>query len=186
MKVKSAPGKGAAFEVFLPLSSGPHLAAEEDAGGAGAGRGRILNVDDEESLAEIGAELLASLGFQVTAETDSRKALARFREDPGAFDVVVTDQTMPGLSGADLARELLDIRPDLPIILVTGFSESLSKERVRALGIRDFLSSRVRKDLAQACPGHGTEANDRGESMEETRAALDSCPRRPGPGHGDP
>ncbi|MFZ5812574.1 MAG: response regulator [Thermodesulfobacteriota bacterium] len=160
VKVKSAAGKGTTFEVFLPLSSGPHLAAEEDAGGATAGRGRILYVDDEESLAEIGAELLASLGFQVTAETDSRKALARFRADPGAFDVVVTDQTMPGLSGADLARELLDIRPDLPIILVTGFSESLSKERVRALGIRDFLLKPVlRKDLAQAVSrAMGTEA----------------------------
>jgi CheY-like chemotaxis protein len=160
VKVKSAPGEGAAFEVYLPLSAAPHLAAEEEAGGEAAGRGRILYVDDEESLAEIGAELLASLGFQVTSETDSRKALARFRADPGAFDVVVTDQTMPGLSGADLAREMLDIRPDLPVILVTGFSESLSKERVKAMGIRDFLLKPVlRKDLAQAVSrAMGTEA----------------------------
>ncbi|QLA20474.1 response regulator [Desulfolutivibrio sulfoxidireducens] len=151
VKVKSAPGQGATFEVLLPLSTALHRAVEEDSGDAAAGRGRILYVDDEESLAEIGAELLASLGFQVTAETDSRKALARFRADPRAFDAVVTDQTMPGLSGADLAREMLDIRPELPIILVTGFSESLSKERVRALGIRDFLLKPVlRRDLARA------------------------------------
>jgi len=151
VKVKSQPGQGTSFEVYLPLSFLAAQAAEDDSRAAASGRGRILYVDDEESLAEIGAELLAGLGFQVTAETDPKRALERFRAEPGAFDVVVTDQTMPGLSGTDLSRELLAIRPDLPIVLVTGFSESLSKERVKALGIRDFLLKPVlRKDLAGA------------------------------------
>ncbi|WP_246299026.1 hybrid sensor histidine kinase/response regulator [Desulfolutivibrio sulfodismutans] len=151
VKVKSVVGQGTCFEVFLPLSFLTARTAEDESLGAAAGRGRILYVDDEESLAEIGAELLAGLGFQVTAETDPRQALERFRADPGAFDVVVTDQTMPGLSGTDLSRELLAIRPDLPIVLVTGFSESLSKDRVKALGIRNFLLKPVlRKDLAAA------------------------------------
>jgi PAS domain S-box-containing protein len=151
VKVKSAPGMGTAFEVFLPLSRIAARPAEDESQGAPGGRGRILYVDDEESLAEIGAELLAGLGFQVTPRTDSQQALDLFRADPAAFDAVVTDQTMPGMSGTDLSREILAIRPDMPIVLVTGFSESLSKERAKALGIREFLLKPVlRKDLAQA------------------------------------
>jgi PAS domain S-box-containing protein len=151
VKVKSVPGQGTDFEVFLPLSFLAARPSDDESRSAPGGRGRILYVDDEESLAEIGAELLAGLGFQVTAQTDSRQALELFRADPAAFDAVVTDQTMPGLSGTDLSRELLAIRPDLPIVLVTGFSESLSKERAKALGIRDFLLKPVlRKDLAGA------------------------------------
>ena len=151
IKLKSSPGQGATFEVFLPLSGDASSPVPEETSRPAMGRGRVLFVDDEAALAEIGQELLESLGYKVTTETDSRRALARFRSDPQAVDVLITDQNMPGLTGADLAREVLAVRPELPVIMLTGFSESISRERAKALGIREFLLKPIlRRDLAAA------------------------------------
>lgn len=110
-------------------------------------RGHLINKkkdgtlyeDDEEMLVEMGQRTLERLGYKVTAKTGSQEALEAFRAAPGDFDLVITDQTMPNMAGDALARELLQIRPDLPIILCTGFSHVVTPEKAKALGIREFL-----------------------------------------------
>jgi CheY-like chemotaxis protein len=104
-----------------------------------AGQERILFVEDEAPLAELGWTMLTHLGYNVVACTSSREALDIFRAEPQRFDLVITDYTMPELTGEVLAREVRLLRPDLPIILCTGFSHALTPERARALGINAFL-----------------------------------------------
>jgi DNA-binding NtrC family response regulator len=89
-------------------------------------------------LAKVGSAMLAHHGFEVTTMTSSTAALKRFREDPDRFNLVFTDQTMPELSGTELAAELLKIRPDLPIVLCTGYSRKVSEEEALAVGIKAF------------------------------------------------
>lgn len=151
IKLVTSPGHGATFEVFLPLvDRAPQPVAEEPPRPA-TGQGRVLFVDDEAALAEVGQELVSSLGYEVTAMTDPARALAAIRETPQAFDLLITDQNMPDLSGADLARQVLAVRPDMPILMLTGFSETISREQAKALGIREFLLKPVlRRDLAAA------------------------------------
>jgi CheY-like chemotaxis protein len=103
------------------------------------GHGYILFVEDEESLANLGEEALKSLGHEVRVCTSSIEALEAFRAEPFRFDAVVTDQTMPNMTGEALSRELLQIRSDVPIILCTGFSHSMTQEKAKAMGIRAFL-----------------------------------------------
>ncbi|NOX08805.1 MAG: GAF domain-containing protein [Gammaproteobacteria bacterium] len=101
---------------------------------------RILIVDDEESVAGFMSDLFESRDGDVTVLTNSQSALRLFKQDPSAFDLVITDQTMPGLSGAELARSLLIIRPELPVILCTGYSENMDEEKARALGISGYIN----------------------------------------------
>jgi CheY-like chemotaxis protein len=103
------------------------------------GHGNILFVEDEEALARLGKEAMTGLGYEVMVRTSSVEALEAFRADPLRFDAVVTDQTMPNMTGEVLSRELLQIRPDVPIILCTGFSHSMTLEKAKAMGIRAFL-----------------------------------------------
>jgi PAS domain S-box-containing protein len=137
--VSSAPGAGSTFRVFLPAlpaapvpPPAPVLVAP--------GRERILFVDDEPIQVELGRQVLETLGYVVTAVGSAREALDLVRADPGAFDVVVTDTTMPGMPGDVLAREVLVLRPDLPIVLCTGFSERATEARMRELGVRELLT----------------------------------------------
>lgn len=134
----SQMGSGAIFNVYLPIDSSVTLAEDVAVNEIVRGTERILFIDDEEMLADMGKVMLSRLGYQVTVETDSIKALAIFRDQPAAFDLVITDQTMPSLQGSDLARSMLQIRPDLPIILCTGFSTQITEERAKAIGIRGF------------------------------------------------
>jgi PAS domain S-box-containing protein len=151
IKVKSAPGAGATFDVYLPLADAVGEIVDAPEHPPRMGQGRILFIDDEAALAEIGRELLESLGYQVRTETDPRRALALLRAEPAAWDLLITDQNMPGLTGADLARGALAVRPDLPVLMLTGFSETMSRETARAIGIRDMLLKPVlRRDLAAA------------------------------------
>ena len=103
------------------------------------GHGNILFVEDEEPLAKLGEEAMRGLGYEVIVRTSSLEALEAFRADPLRFDAVVTDQTMPNMTGEALSRALLHIRPDVPIILCTGFSHSMTQEKAKAMGIRAFL-----------------------------------------------
>lgn len=103
------------------------------------GNERILFVDDEATIVEVASNMLTSLGYQVTARKNSVETLEIFRSHPDLFDLVITDMTMPNIRGDDLARELLKIRADIPIILCTGFSEMISEEKARAIGIRRFI-----------------------------------------------
>ncbi|MBI4776225.1 MAG: response regulator [Deltaproteobacteria bacterium] len=105
-----------------------------------AGTERILFVDDEEHLAELWGEMLESLGYHVTAYTSSREALETFKANPDRFDLMITDMTMPQLTGAELSKEIRRIRPELPIILCTGFSVHISEREAEDMGIRRFLT----------------------------------------------
>ena len=99
----------------------------------------ILFVDDEEVMVETTKGMLENLGYKVVARTSSIETLEVFRNYPEGFDLVITDMTMPKMTGDELARELLKIRPDMPIILCTGFSEKIDEEKAKEIGIREFV-----------------------------------------------
>jgi len=137
--VYSQPGKGTTFHVYFPVTE---EAATTPAASAPVPHGqgqRILFVDDEPALARVAEIVLRRLNYVVTACTKPAEALAQFRAHPENFDAVITDLTMPGTTGLELARQLLEIRPNVPILLVTGFSGTLTHEMVQQRGIRDLL-----------------------------------------------
>jgi PAS domain S-box-containing protein len=137
--VKSALGKGTTFEIYLPqvnATAADKVLPEE---AIPPGKGSILFVDDEDILAVWGQEMLEHFGYDVVVRTDSIQALEAFRMAPHGFDLVITDQTMPYMTGDMLARELRDIRPDIPIILCTGFSYTIDAEQAQTQGIDAFL-----------------------------------------------
>ncbi len=141
--IASQPDKGTTFTILLPLIEEEVTHRKAAASPIPEGRGRILVVDDEEALAQMSREMLTSLGYEVTLHYSSLDALEAFCKKPQDFDLVITDMTMPNMSGAGLARELLTIRHDIPIILVTGFSESINEEDAKGIGIREFLMKPV-------------------------------------------
>jgi CheY-like chemotaxis protein len=114
------------------------------------GTERILFVDDESFQADLARRLLESLGYRVVSVTDSLEALDIFRKGPDQFDLVITDMTMPHMTGEVLAREIWSLRPAMPIVLCTGYSEQIEKERALQMGFRDFaMKPIVIKDLAR-------------------------------------
>lgn len=139
LMVDSQRGKGTRVDVYLPTI--PSMAGEGlgEQGSIPLGKETILFVDDEETIVRLGKEFLSQLGYTVDVQTSSLEALTVFRNNPGRFDLVITDQTMPGLTGEALSRELLRIRPELPIILCTGFSHIMTAEKAKALGIQAYL-----------------------------------------------
>nr|NJM04077.1 response regulator [Desulfobacula sp.] len=148
--VDTEPRKGAKFHVYLPIAGDPteNTTPEREKPLTG-GKERILLVDDEEAIIMMEKQALERLGYQVTSFTGSLEALEAFRADPGGFDLVITDMAMPKLPGEKLAAELIHIRPDIPIVLCTGFNETLSEENLLSLGIRGLLMKPVRiKELA--------------------------------------
>ncbi len=137
--VRSEQGVGSEFTVFLPHAV--DRAAEETDEGSGAPRGteRILLVDDEPLVLEITSGVLEDLGYEVASAHDGVEALEMFLDDPDRFDLVITDQIMPEITGMGLAKRMLEVRGDLPIILFTGYSETVSPEMAKAAGIREFV-----------------------------------------------
>jgi signal transduction histidine kinase/ActR/RegA family two-component response regulator len=144
INVYSEPGKGTSFKIYLPIASEEtgHHATAPSASAVG-GTERILLVDDEKTIATMLCTMLERLGYQVQPVTDSREALEVFRAQPDSFDLVITDQTMPHLTGGELAKELLAIRADIPIILCTGFSTNFTEELAKKLGIREYIMKPV-------------------------------------------
>jgi PAS domain S-box-containing protein len=144
----SLTGKGTVFHVFLPRTDLPEKALEESsAEPLTGGRERILFLDDEEDLVFAGQRMLEKLGYDVVAGTDSLEALEVFRSQPDRFDLVITDQTMPRLTGERLAREILCLRRDIPIILCTGLGGGggLTADDARAAGIREVVMKPVER-----------------------------------------
>lgn len=144
--LRSKPGKGAAFDIYLPKMTMTMTEQEDQKQEQVEGKDEcILFVDDEPAITEMGKRMIERLGYRVVAETDSVEALRRFEEQPDAFDMVITDQAMPVVTGIELSQRCLSIRPGLPIILCTGYSEIVSPERARQVGIKEFLSKPVVK-----------------------------------------
>jgi signal transduction histidine kinase/ActR/RegA family two-component response regulator len=150
--VESSVKKGSAFHVYLPvLEEFAAEAAAESATPDPGGQEQILLVDDEEQIVAMGRQILEKLGYRVTAETSSARALELFRHDPGRFDLVITDMTMPQLTGDRLAQKLREVRPDLPVILCTGYNESITEAKAMEMGIARFIMKPiVRDELAVA------------------------------------
>jgi len=149
--VDSKVGEGTVFSIYLPLAEQlPETGAEDNTVSFQTGSEHILLVDDEKPVAHIEKQLLNRLGYRVTMHTNSLEALECFRENPGAFDLLLTDVTMPGITGDRLAQEILAIRPDIPILLCTGFSEKIDSQKAEHLGIKGFLMKPVVKsDMAR-------------------------------------
>lgn len=137
--VESEPGEGSMFCIYLPAVSGGVESRVEELGSAPGGAERILFVDDEILLVEMGREVLRELGYKVVATTSSARALKLFRAQPLRFNLLITDMAMPEMTGLDLTAEVLSIRPDLPVILCTGYSDPETEQRAKALGIRDLM-----------------------------------------------
>jgi len=137
--VESEPGKGTAFQVYFPVARKCTQPEIELKGPLPTGTEHILLIDDEKPLVDIGTEMLQRQGYKITSCTRSVEALALFKAKAGCFDLVLTDMTMPNLTGIQLAGRFLAIRPDIPIILCTGFSETVTEETARSAGIKAFL-----------------------------------------------
>jgi len=150
VRVGSEPGKGAVFDVYLPLTDAAGVQAKREPETIPCGCGHILIVDDEEPPATIVREMLASLGYDVTIRFSSLDALEALRANPDRFDLVLADADMPNISGINLAMQMLRIRPRLAVILTMGFSETMTEAEARQLGIRAFIMKPVSlSDLAQ-------------------------------------
>ncbi len=135
----SAPGQETVFSMFLPAVDRKPAAAAGPAPRPPGGRECILLVDDEPAIAEIGRRLLERLGYAVETRTSSVEAIELFKAKPDRFDLVISDMTMPNLTGDRLALELMAIRPRLPVIICTGYSEKMTEARAREMGIRAFV-----------------------------------------------
>jgi len=145
----SEPGQGSTFKVYLPIietSKEAHIGPEES---IPIGSERILFVDDESVLVNMGKQIFESLGYDVTTRTSSIEALELFKNQPDRFDLVITDMTMPNMTGEDLAQELIRIKPNIPIILCTGFSAKIDDQKASAVGIRALvLKPIVKREIA--------------------------------------
>ena len=141
--VESTPGSGSVFRVLFPVLDNPAKDSAAVASDSPRGNERVLFVDDEEILVTVGVEMLKDLGYAADGTTRAAHALEIFQADPKRFDLVITDMTMPDMTGDQLAARILSHRDDIPIIICTGYSKRMSAERARALGIRAFLMKPV-------------------------------------------
>ncbi len=139
IEVASRVGEGTCFDVYLPAAP-LNAQVMDGADGVRPQRHRILFVEDEERLAALGRRVLEAVGFDVTAHTSSLQALEEFRSDPCRFDLLVTDNTMPHMTGLELVANVLATRPDLPILMVSGIGESMSAEALKERGVTRLLS----------------------------------------------
>jgi len=150
ISVESEVEKGTTFTILFPAIESPEETETEKISPIPTGNERILFVDDEKILAELAKTMLESFGYKVVVRTSSVEALELFRAKPDEFDLVLTDMTMPNMTGDKLAGEMLRIRPNIPIILCTGFSEQMTEEKAKKVGIRGFVMKPiVMREIAQ-------------------------------------
>ncbi len=161
IKVQSRLGKGTTFTLYLPVTRKRTALGSHASEALPSGTERILFVDDEDYIVKLGSQILERLGYAVTTRTSSLEALELFRAKPDAFDLVITDMSMPNMTGDQLSSELLKMRPHIPIILCTGYSQKISEEAALEIGIRAFaykpmvkaeLAKTVRRVLDEAKP----------------------------------
>ena len=139
VSVASEAGKGTTFSIFFPLAEIKDTLESRVVDPVPLGNERILFVDDEEFIADLGKRILERLGYDVTVRTSSIEALKAFKAQPEKFDLIITDMTMPQMTGEKLAQNMLRIRPDIPIILCTGFSAMISENKAKEMGIKGFV-----------------------------------------------
>jgi signal transduction histidine kinase/ActR/RegA family two-component response regulator len=139
ISVHSAQGQGTRFEVHFPRVATDNKKENGEVESIPTGTERILFVDDEGAVVETGRSVLEKLGYRVEAYTDPQKAFDDFRSHGDKFDLVITDMSMPHLTGEELSKQLMEIRPDIPILLCTGYSDQLDAANAHALGIKKFL-----------------------------------------------
>ena len=150
ISVDSKPGQGTLFRVYLPVTRKRQEHRPYQSETLPTGTERILFVDDEAPIAKMGGQTLEGLGYTVSIRTSSIEALELFRSKPNDFDLVITDMTMPNMTGDNLTVELMKIRPDIPVILFTGFSKKISDDAIATIGIRAFAYKPIVKaDLAK-------------------------------------
>jgi len=137
--VKSAPGEGTTFSIFLPMADEAFEQMPRLVQATYLGMERVMVLDDEEMVGEMVEDSLTRLGYEVSRHTSPQAALDRFSENPDNYDIVITDMTMPIMTGDIFSRKILAIRPDIPIIICTGYSETIDERRAKQIGIRRFL-----------------------------------------------
>lgn len=148
IKVHSKPGEGTIFDVYLPMHAEmDKMVLEGEQEDVPVGKEHILLVDDEKAIVKFERQMLERLGYKVTSRISSQGGLDAFKACPESFDLVISDMTMPGMTGDRLAEELLSIRPDIPILICTGFSEKLNQKNVLDLGIKGILVKPVIKSV---------------------------------------
>ncbi len=147
IETDSKPGEGSTFNIYFPVKTIDHIKVDEKkAIPVSGGSERILFVDDELYLAKLGSTILEKLGYNVEYKTSSLEALELFKADPEKFDLLITDMTMPIMTGVKLSQEFQKIRPDFPTILCTGFSSSVNKDNYKSFGINAFLMKPLLKN----------------------------------------
>jgi CheY-like chemotaxis protein len=146
----SEPGKGSSFKVYLPAIERRLEPEKREEKTLPKGSERILFIDNEKMLVDVGKQLLEALEYDVTAKNSSIDALQLFTSHPDRFDLVITDQTMPHMTGEELAAKLLVIRPDIPIIMCTGFNANITEKTANELGIRSLIMKPIiMRDIAK-------------------------------------
>ncbi len=169
--VSSTPGDGTSFEVFLPLSEKTDRPATQGSNLRAATAGaRILFVDDDEMVVDVTTRILGELGYEVQSFTDSQVALRAFEETPGAWDLLITDLSMPGMMGNELAQHVRNLRPTLPVILCSGFNDAVDRTQLEAAGIHDFLQKPAQLQEIARCVQHALAAPDERRVDERVEA----------------
>jgi len=144
--VSSTPGEGTTFDIFFPRTESSRIQKPQSSESITRERKVILLVDDEEMMVGVTRQILERLGFDVVAKTSGIDALEAFQEEPDEFDLVITDQVMPNMTGTQLAKSLISIRPDIPVILCSGFPEKVSTEELKSIGIKEFFMKPISRE----------------------------------------
>jgi signal transduction histidine kinase/CheY-like chemotaxis protein len=139
IEISSKPGKGSRFMIYLPRHAAGSADGNESRESTSKGQEWILFVDDEKEITYMGKRMLESLGYSVEIKTDGAPALKELRNDPAKYDLLVTDQAMPKMLGTDLVREAKKIRPDLKVIIITGFKDSIPENAMKELGVSEII-----------------------------------------------
>lgn len=162
IEVKSSHEKGTTFNIFLPIvENDVEIENEQEKENKLFGNERILFVDDEKSIVKLGVRSLEKMGYTVAGIESSIEAFALFKSKPNNFDLVITDMAMPGMEGTELSQKIFEIRPDMPIILCSGFSNKIDKEKAKKLNIKSFIDKPILM----------------GALVKEVRGILDKCGR---------
>lgn len=147
--VESEPGKGSSFSIFFPAIEKEAIVETEPGEDLPTGDERILFIDDEPSIVKMGHQILERLGYNVESATSPIEALNLFGSKPDQFDLVITDLTMPEMTGDKLLKEIINIRPDIPVILCTGFSEKIDEKKANAIGAAQYIEKPInQRDFA--------------------------------------